>query len=71
MDRLKYCDDVCSHWHGECDKGKEPRFRMPRSYQEVHDHNWGWTVPKECKQELPKHRHYNIGELMGVGGDGI
>ncbi len=51
---MKYCDDViCTNFEGgECALGFELKFRTPKSYTDINTHNWGWVMPKACRDRL-------------------
>lgn len=61
---MKYCDDVnCPNLNpnntgngenGNCDLGFINRFRIPSSYQDINDRNWGYVMPKLCQQKYYK-----------------
>lgn len=60
---MKFCDDVCiegqlrpgicPHLESmeDCDLGYSPRFRVPRSYQDIQRSNWGIVRPFKCRKE--------------------
>ena len=51
---MKYCDDAnCPKFeHGECALGFELKFRVPKSYADIQNHNWGYMMPKVCRDRF-------------------
>lgn len=49
---MKYCDDAsCPHFGGdECKLGFKIKFRVPRGYGDIQNHNWGWVMAKACRK---------------------
>jgi len=54
---MKYCDDIdcpkLDHSGDEsgsnCELGFNNRFKVPMSYQDIMNHNWGYKMPKVCQ----------------------
>ena len=55
---MKYCDDAnCPKFSGgECKLGFILRFRTPKSLSETVYHDWGYVMPKQCRNRLKPKR---------------
>ena len=51
---MKYCDDTnCTNLHGcDCELGFVIRFRPPKSYSDIQNRNWGYVMPKPCRNKF-------------------
>ena len=53
----KYCDDAeCSNFipDGNCRLGFILKFRVPKSMTDVQNNNWGYLMPRACRQRIKK-----------------
>ena len=53
---IKYCDDAdCPNFNRggfescSCRLGFINPFRVPKSYKDIQEHNWGYVMPRACR----------------------
>ena len=54
---MRYCDDVnCPKLQilelNYCALGLKVTFRVPKSYQDIQEHNWGYLRSSNCKHDF-------------------
>lgn len=49
-----YCDDVnCPNFeYQDCTLEFEIKFRMPKSWDDIHKHNFGYVMSKVCRKKF-------------------
>ena len=55
--KMRYCNDVdCPKLQilesNYCALGLKVTFRVPKSYQDIQEHNWGYLRPSNCKHDF-------------------
>lgn len=56
---MLYCDDAkCPNFQTDdtqdCALGFAIELRLPKSWQDANNHNWGWKMPKSCRIKFSK-----------------
>lgn len=50
---MQYCEDDCPNLiDTECELGFMIRFRVPKSYDDIQQCNWGYVKSKACRNKL-------------------